>query len=241
MHRAYYELRIWGWQVIAPPLIILVGGALGAIAIVTLTAHGTHATVSTFLTALCEMFLPLAAGIICAMALLQDAALELQLALPVSFAITTMRRWGLLVSWMAVCAWIGTCIMFIFGLWHVPTQIQEWPVLGRFLAAHLIWFAPLMWFGAIGLVLALLLRNPVTSATLLGGIWIVETFATNFFTTTGLHPLFLFPTTFAPAIDFWLPNRLELIATGVVLLPLCWWLLRDNEVVFQISTTGQSE
>ncbi|MGO8946774.1 MAG: hypothetical protein ACLQUY_03730 [Ktedonobacterales bacterium] len=241
MYRAYYEVRILGWQAIAPPLLILIGGALGAIAITALTAHGTHATLTTFLTALCEMLLPLAAGMICAMTLLHDTALELQLALPASFAATTLLRWGLLVAWVALCVGMGMCIIVALGLWHVPSQIQGWAAPQRFLAAHLIWLAPLLWLSTVGLTLALLLRNPIASATLLGGIWISETFAASAFTNPWLQPFFLFPTTFTPGIDFWLLNRLELLATVIIALPFCWWLLRDHEAVFQIASTGQGD
>ena len=241
MDRTYYEARILGWRAIAPPLLILIGGALVAVAIATLTAHGTHATLATFLTALCEMLLPLAAGMICAMTLVHDAALELQLALPVSFAATTLRRWGLLVAWVALCVGIGMWGIISLGLWHVPSQLQGWAAPPRSLAAHLIWLAPLMWLSTIGLTLSLLLHSPIASATLLSGIWLIETFAASVFINPLLHPFYLFPTTFTPGIDFWLLNRLELLATSIIALPLCWWLLRDYEAVFHIAGTGQGE
>ncbi len=224
MDRFRYELRILGWRVGTPALAVLIGSALVAVGIATLT---------DFLTATIEMLLPLSAGIISAMLLTQDVCMELHLTLPAPFARTALRRFGLVLAWTALCAWLGASSLFTLNLWRVPAQIQAWPPLARYLGEQLVWIAPLLWLAAIGLGLALVLRNPTASAALIGGIWIVETFAASFFTAVWLHPVFLFPTTFAPFVDFWLTNRLELIVTGLFLVPLCRILLGNTEALLR--------
>jgi len=88
----------------------------------------------------------------------------------------------------------------------------------------------MLWYVAVGLCLALLIRSRSASGALLGGIWIAEVLFKDFFAATDwLHPLFLFPTTLKPEINFWLTNRFELIITALVLLPLGWLLLHNTE------------
>jgi hypothetical protein len=87
---------------------------------------------------------------------------------------------------------------------------------------------------ALGFCLALLIRSRSASAALLGGVWIVEAIFYGYFALIGwLKPIFLFPTTLAPAIDFWLPNRLSLLGIALALLVLGWLLLYNTEALLQ--------
>jgi hypothetical protein len=61
-------------------------------------------------------------------------------------------------------------------------------------------------------------------------VWIVETVLKDLFASTDwLRPVFLFPTTLKPDITFWLTNRIEVLVTALILLPLGWLLLRHPE------------
>ena len=52
----------------------------------------------------------------------------------------------------------------------------------------------------------------------------------DFFINTGwLRPVFLFPTTLKPDIDFWLTNRFEVLGAALLLLLLGCLLLRSPE------------
>lgn len=67
-----------------------------------------------------------------------------------------------------------------------------------------------------------------------GGIWIVEAIFYGYFALiTWLRPIFLFPTTLAPGIDFWLLNRLELLGIALTILGLGWLLLHNTETLLQ--------
>jgi hypothetical protein len=228
-----YERRILGGRASAPALAILLGSAAVAFGIVLLTAHNNRTTVADFLTAGLEMLLPLSAGILCAMLPAQDGCLELQLTMPTSYARTTLRRWGLVSGWTALCAWVGASLLYAGQLWRVPIQLQDWSAVGRYLGEQLVWLAPLLWLAAVGLGVTLLVRSAVASVAMLGGTWIIETFAASFFTSAWLHPVFLFPTTFTPFAHFWLANRVELSATGLLLLPICWRLLGNREALLR--------
>jgi hypothetical protein len=48
-----------------------------------------------------------------------------------------------------------------------------------------------------------------------------------------LKPVFLFPTTLAPDINFWLSNRFEVPATALVLILLGWFLMHNTELLLQ--------
>jgi hypothetical protein len=175
------------------------------------------------------MLLPLSAGVAAATLPSQDASIELQLSAPTSFGSTLFRRFGALLLWTGLIAWLVATCLFALQLWHVPTQIHTWATIWRYATEQLVWLSPLLWLSSVGLCLALLARSSVASAAALGGVWLLETFGTVWLSAAWLHPLFLFPTTFAPSIAFWFSNRLEVAGIGLALMPLCWLLLRDLE------------
>ena len=105
---------------------------------------------------------------------------------------------------------------------------------------QLAWLAPLLWCAGLGLCIALLTQSWTGSAAMLGGIWIAEIIFKDYITLTSwLRPISLFPTTLllftAPGISqanfnmYWLNTRVEVLATGLILLPLGWFLLRNSE------------
>ncbi len=238
MDRFIYEARLLGWRMVAPPAAIAVGVALLAIAIRTLTQHS--ASLSGLFTACLEMLLPLAAGVGAASLPTMDASLELQLALPAGFAGVIMRRYALLVAWTGFVAWAVATGIYGPRLWHIPTQVHAWAAMQLYLAEQLVWLGPLLWLAAVGLLLTLLTKSAVASSAILGGVWILETFGVNWFVNAWLHPFFLFPTTFTPIADFWLANRLELIAVGLALLPICWLSLRNLESLLRAAIAERS-
>jgi hypothetical protein len=50
--------------------------------------------------------------------------------------------------------------------------------------------------------------------------------------------MFLFSTTLAPGIDFWLSNRFELLVTALVLILLGWFMLGNTQLLLQ-GTAGE--
>ena len=75
---------------------------------------------------------------------------------------------------------------------------------------------------------------------MLGGIWIAEIIFKDYIVLTPwLRPILLFPTTLLiftmPGISqadfnlYWLDTRFEVLATGLLLFPVGWLLLRNTE------------
>jgi hypothetical protein len=228
--RMWYELRIMGGQVILiPPLIILTSVLLGGLLTIM---HVDHLRISQVLTASLEMVLPLVAGLLATTIVSYDTAIELQLTMPITYRITAFIRLSVTIAWISCIALFSSVFTYHLKFWRVPSQVQTWNVLPQFLIGQLTWISPLIWFVGIGFSLALLIRSRSASSALLGGIWMIEAIFYGYFALIeSLHPLFLFPTTLAPGISFWLSNRIELLITGLILLLLDWLLLGNMEIL----------
>ncbi len=222
--RLRYEIKLMGKRVILTPILVMLGFTLFA-----LLLHYLKVIPARFLSAGLEMIIPLAAGIIVATITSQDPTIELQLTVPKKYHRTAMERLVLIALWSAFIALLSSGILSTFKLTFVPTQLLSWSAPAQFLTIQLMWLATLLWFVGMGLCLALLTRSRSASGAILSGIWLVEiVFKDLFASTNWLQPVFLFPTTLTPAINFWLTNRLEVLLMAVVLLPIGWLLLRSN-------------
>ena len=230
--RIRYELRIMGiWMILIPPLIILTFVLLGLMLTIM---QVDHLRISQVLTASLEMGLPLAAGLLTASIVSYDTAIELQMTMPKTYRMTAFVRLSLIIIWTSCIALISSMFVYHLRFWRVPSQVETWKVLPQFLIGQLTWIAPLFWLVGVGFSLALLIRSRSASSTLLGGIWMIEAIFYGYFAIIDwLKPLFLFSTTLAPYISFWLSNRLELLITAFVLLLLDWFMLRNTEILLQ--------
>jgi hypothetical protein len=118
---------------------------------------------------------------------------------------------------------LWTSTLRLTGLWEL--WVPE-----PFFAGQLVWLSPLLWFVAAGALLALLLGSQTTGGALLGGLWAFENvFRGLFLTEESLRPQFLFATTYAAGADFWLANRLTLIATAFLMGVVVWSLSSRTE------------
>lgn len=224
-NRLRYEILVMGRRVILTPVLLMGCFGLFAGLLAYLNTYSNR-----FLLGVLEMFLPLAAGIIVASITTQDPAIELQLTVPQTYRRTTLRRLALIVCWSSCTALVTNIVLLLINGWYVPQQIQTWSLAPQFLVGQLAWFAPLLWFAAFGLCLAALTHNSIATGVLLGGVWLIENIFSHFIASTvWLRPVFLFPTTLTPGADFWLANRVELLVTALVLLPIGYLLLRNTE------------
>jgi hypothetical protein len=232
LDRFRYELQILGkWMLLIPLLSMACFAMLAAILTIM---HVEHLRIAQVVTASLEMILPLVAGLLVATIISHDAAIELQLTLSSKYRFTALLRTGLIVIWSACIALFSSAFIYHLKDWRIPAQISTWQVLPQFLIGQLTWLAPLLWFVAVGFCLALLIRSRSASGAILGGIWIVEAVFYGYFAfIVWLRPIFLFPTTLAPAVDFWLPNRLELLALSLLFLLIGWLLLYNTEMLLQ--------
>lgn len=240
LDRFRYEIKLMGKRVILTPVPTIVGVALLAELLYTL-----HTNPARTLSACLEIILPLATGILVATITSQDNAIELQLTMPKKYALTALGRLAIIVVWTICIAVFFSISIFVLKLAYVPQPSPATSLPLQFLIGQLTWLAPLSWFAAVGLCLALLLRSRTASGALLGGIWIIEIIFKDYIAATNwLHPVFLFPTTLLSLAGFipqnifnmWLTNRLELIGTVLVLLLIGWLLLRNPEGLLKTSS-----
>jgi hypothetical protein len=222
-----------GKKVILTPILVMLGFTLLSILLYYLKANPAR-----FLSGGIEMILPIATGVIVGTVVSYDPALELQLTLPRKYQTTGMQRLLLIVGWSVLIAFISTNVIDLLKLRYMfqPSQLQS--ALMEYLVRQLVWLAPLLWCVGLGLCFALIMRSRSAAGALLGAIWIAEIIFKDWIALTPwLRPVLLFPTTLLipPTVipqywyDVWLSSRFELIATGLVLLPIGWLLLHNSE------------
>lgn len=232
LERVGYELQIVGKWVLLMPLLGM--GCFALLAAILTMMRVDHLRIAQALTASLEMILPLVAGLLVATVVSHDTAIELQLTISSKYRFTVLLRISLIVGWTACVALLSGVFIYHLKFWRIPAQLSTWHVLPQFLIGQLTWIAPLLWFVALGFCLALLIRSRSASGAVLGGIWIVEAIFYGYFALIGwLKPIFLFSTTLAPTIDFWLPNRLELLGIALTFLITGWLLLYNTEALLQ--------
>ena len=232
-----YELRIMGKWVFFTPILIIVCFAI--LAELLATMHVATVRISQVLTGSLEMLLPIAAGMMVATIASYDAAMELQLTMPQKYRITAIARLILVVCWTGGVSLLASVFIYHLKFLRVPAQIGTWGVVPQVLIEQLTWLAPLLWFVSLGLCLALLIRSRLASSALLAGIWIIEAIFYGYFVfIDGLKPFFLFPSTLAPNINFWLFNRYAVFGTALAVLLLDWLLLHNTEALLQ-DTAGE--
>jgi hypothetical protein len=218
-----YEARNLGLVSLAMPLMVLAG--FGGLAALLLLGPTQHKYIADLITAGLESGIPLAAGVVVASLVAQDASIELHLTLPTAYHRTATRRFALLLFASAVVGALATV-----GL----NQIAPWTLHKTGAAGQLVWLSPTIWFCGAGAILALLLKNRAASGAVLGGIWVAEQAFHDYFAVNNwAHPWFLFTSLYGPDADFWLANRLELIGIGIAFLALAWLYLHNAEWRFR--------
>jgi hypothetical protein len=225
--RFRYELRLLGWRVLLTP--ILVALCLGIFAVIL---QVVDTEIKRFFTASLEIILPLVVGLLAATVTTDDPAVELQLTMPRTYATTIMRRLLITLLWSMLITLLFSSLLALLDLWSLPQQISTLAKPSQLVAGQLIWLPTLLWFGAFGFVMAQLTRSRATSIVLLSAIWLFSMFLFGLpldFPAWVKKALYLFPSTLSPQIDYWLTNRVVVLLTALILLPLGWLLLRSTE------------
>ncbi|MEO8972908.1 MAG: hypothetical protein ABI406_15080 [Ktedonobacteraceae bacterium] len=238
--RLRYELQLMGKRVILTPILVML-----AYALIALYMHYRGIDPSRFLASSLEIILPLAAAIIVATITSQDPAIELQLTVPKKYHTTALARLVIIATWTLCIALLSDITFSALHLGFIPQQPQPFAAPVAFLAAQLVWFAPLPWLVGIGLCLAMLTRNRAASTAVLCVIWLLEIIFKDYIALTNwLHPVFLFPTTLLPLAgtipqnwyNIWLSSRFEVLATSLVFVCIGWLLLHDPEGLLKASS-----
>ena len=217
-----YELRRVGIVALLTPVLIIFSFSFFG---VLMRFNGVSADRATrAVVAGLEIGVATAAGLIAATMISSDSLLELQLSLATRYRTTFVRRLGLMLAWSALVGITTTLAVRLIGHQLAPVPL---------LTQQFVWLAPLVWFAGAGALLTLLLRSRAGSGAMIAGIWIGENLLGKVFGGTDwLQPFFLFATSYEPGGNFWLSNRLELVATGLILNALVWlWLTRNPSIL----------
>ncbi len=219
LERLRYEIRITGVFLFTLPLLF--AASMAALAELLQIGHVNQTFINYVLIASLEACLPLITGIVAATVATQDPAIELQLTVPLPYRITAFSRLTLMLIWTALIALLSTLALHSIIPALFPTSLAQ---------EQLIWSAPMLWFTAIGAILALLMRNRTTSSAILGCLWVMQLVFHGYFLATGwTRPWFLFTTLYTPTASFWLSNRIELILTALGVFIATWLYLHNNE------------
>lgn len=238
LDRLRYELRIIGWWTFFTPVVIML--CLLPLTFIFLSMHAENLRISQVLTASLEMLLPVATGLLVANLVGHDVALELHLTFPHKYRLTAVLRVALMVAWSAAIALFSSAFLYHLKYVRLPAQLIGMQVLPQFFTWQLAWLAPLGLFITLGACCTLLMRSRAASSALLGGIWMLEAVFYGYFASlAGLKPFFLFPTTLAPTISFWLANRWGLLGIALVLSLLAWFLLSKSESLLRGASSGE--
>jgi len=218
----HYELRRVGLVGLLTPLVIMLAfSGFGLL----MRANGVSPDRSTraVVTGL-EIGVATAVGLIAATLVSSDSLLELHLSLVKRYRTTFARRFALMLGWTTLVGIGTTLVVRVIGHELAPVSL---------LTQQLVWLAPLAWYAGAGALLALLLRSRAGAAAVLAGIWIGETLLHDRFETTDwMHPFFLFATSYSAGQSYWLANRLELIAVGLLFAALALvWLKRNPSIL----------
>lgn len=165
--------------------------------------------------------IPLIGGIMAAYAVLDDPAIELRFATPISSGQTLLERLGLTLLIQAFSALSfqlivrsagGDFSMFLSG-WHI----------------QLAWLLPTLTLMALGCLAALVAAQPTTGALLVGMVWIVELIARGWLAYNNGKYFLVFMGALMPDHPDLVANHLMLFALSLFFLFVSWWLLHRQE------------
>jgi hypothetical protein len=218
-----HEVRILGPILFMIPIAVAV--AMAAFTVMMFAGHVAHTFIGNMLIGSLEALLPLVVGILLARTAIQDASLELLLTVRTPYRYVVLRRCTLILVWTMFVEIGATVALYVFLPW-APRE--------PFLQGQLTWLSPLLWFAAIGIMGALLLRSQVNCVALFASVWLIELSFHSYFTKSNwLQPWFLPATLFASKAPFWLTNRIELLITALVLSIAAWFYLHHPEWRFR--------
>lgn len=215
-----YEVKVLGPWLLALPVAV---ACLFAVMVAMMgLREADHSDITNVVMAGIEGAVPLMAGIGAATIVSYEPAMELQLTVPAAYRVTMLRRLTLFLGWSSLVEVAAVAVLA--GFW-------PWTLTRSGLEGYLFtWLAPLLWFGAWGAVLTLLLRSRAASVAILGVAWVVELLFHGLLAAYGwTRALYVFATMFNAAESFWSLNRLELLATALVLFALVWFYLHNSE------------
>ena len=165
-------------------------------------------------------FVPLAAGIAAAYAVLDDPALELRFATPLRPVQLLLTRFLLIVAVQAACALAYQAIAAGLGVDLSP--------LGSIAAVQAAWFVPTLALAALALAGSLAAAQCAAGAFLAGAVWLVQLLMKGWMMQNG-PLLYLFMGVLEPQNSDLLASQGVLLTSSVAMLTVSWGLLHRQE------------
>ncbi len=167
--------------------------------------------------------LPLMGGILAAYAILDDPAIELRFATPVSAARTLLERLGLILVIQLISA--GAYQLFCLGMGETLAVFG-----GGWFDVQLAWLVPTLALMALGLTGALLAAQPMGGALLVGLLWLVELILRGWLADHHIARYALvFMRAAYPELAWLTANEMGVLSWTGLLLVAAWALLQRQE------------
>ena len=220
---ACYHIRLLNWWL----LLLVALGFLGSSFLVWLPLHAGSAQALSQARSLCQFVLEpgvgLLAGLLASSLIANDPLLELTM--------PTQAGIARVVFWRAVLTFILLwCCSAAFLSWSLANGIS-YTRQQSLLSLLLVWLAPVLVMGMMGLLGSLLTRNAalglvLAAVPLAGSLFLYV----KLVSIPATHPFFI-SYTFSSGQDApgWWTNRLTLLGIAVLLAAWNWWLLRREE------------
>jgi len=214
---ALYHLRIYRREHLALP-----AGLWALFVLMVAFMRGDAQRTFDMADAFLGFVLPLMAGILAASAIVDDTALELQLAAP-------RAPWRILVERLALLVAIIALAAFAYQLYLAVVGV-DLSALGNLAARQLTWLLPSLALMGLSSLAALAFVQGTGGALLVGLIWLLQLLLRGWFVASPwARYLFLFMRaryTTNPALT---ANELCLAGLAVALVAAAGWLLRQEE------------
>jgi hypothetical protein len=166
--------------------------------------------------------MPLMGGIMAAYAILDDPALELCFATPISALQTLLERLSPAFVIQILCA-------ITFQVFALVLGVDFAPLYGNWFSVQLIWLIPTLSLMALGCLSAVAAAQTTTGALLAGLVWLVELVARGWFAYNNGKYFLVFMGPLMPDHPDLIANYISLSALTWIFLFTAWVLLRRQE------------
>ncbi|HSL45334.1 MAG TPA: hypothetical protein VK897_18005 [Anaerolineales bacterium] len=165
--------------------------------------------------------IPLLGGIMAAYAILDDPALELRFATPISAAQTLLER----LAPTFIVQLISAVAFQVFA----AIMKTDFSIFGGGINVQLAWLLPTLALMAFGCLTALLAAQTIIGAVFAGMVWLVELVARGWFAGNAGKYFLIFMGSLMPDHPDLSANQISLFALSIVFLVAAWGLLHRQE------------